>query len=57
MQTRLMLDKIFTCQTCGASILFESDRNEHKKAGPLTFIIHDPADGNFRIEKGEELDL
>jgi len=57
-QTRIMLDRIFICQTCGATILFESDRDNHElKAGHSRFIIHDLAAGKTRMEKGEEIDL
>ena len=58
MQTRLMLDRIFICKTCGVVIIFESDRDEHElKVGHSRFMIHDLAAGKTRMEKGNEIDL
>jgi len=54
MHTTRTLDTVFECQASGIVVLFESDRDDHKRiAGHSRFKIHDLAVGMERIVFGD----
>lgn len=55
MHMTTMLDTAFICEACRIVMIFESDRDEHKRiTGHSKFITHDLAVGRDATEYGDK---
>jgi len=57
-QTIVMVDRSFICETCGVTIIVVSDRDKHElKVGHSRLMVHVLAARKTRMQRGNEIDL